>query len=99
MKIQSTKQFERQLKRLARKNYPIKAIKPCIHAIVEQNIEMLNRIKDHSLRGKWLGYREFHPARIKNYGRQFDGWIVIYTMNRHRVLLTLDATGGHDILV
>ncbi|WP_373842773.1 type II toxin-antitoxin system YafQ family toxin [Limosilactobacillus sp.] len=98
MKIQSTNQFERQLKRLAKKHYPIKALKPCIHAIVEQNIGILNRIKDHGLKGKWLGYREFHPARIKNYGKQFDNWIVIYTINSHRILLTLVATGGHDIL-
>ncbi|KRN83183.1 RelE [Ligilactobacillus acidipiscis] len=63
MKIKATKAFERELKKLKKKHFPIEILKPCVAAIVAQDQATLKRIKDHALQGKWHGYREFHPAR------------------------------------
>ncbi|WP_158179101.1 type II toxin-antitoxin system mRNA interferase toxin, RelE/StbE family, partial [Lactiplantibacillus plantarum] len=53
---------------------------------------------DHALKGNWRGYREFHPARYGNYGKNYDNWIVIYQLDHDELILLLVATGSHEIL-
>ncbi|VFI64363.1 mRNA interferase YafQ [Lactiplantibacillus plantarum] len=98
MQIKQTKSFDRELKKLAKKHFPITVLKPCLKAIVEQDVLVLKRIKDHALKGQWRGYREFHPARYENYGKNYDSWIVIYQLNNNELVLLLVATGSHEIL-
>lgn len=101
MKIKQTPSFERQLKKLAKKNYPISLLKLCLEAVVEQDSRTLKRIKDHALKGKWSSYREFHPTRYGNYGKTYDNWIVIYYLDHldhDELILVLVATGTHEIL-
>ncbi|WP_124976399.1 type II toxin-antitoxin system RelE/ParE family toxin [Ligilactobacillus salitolerans] len=98
MKIKATKAFERELKRLNKKQYPIKVLKPCLAAIIAQDRQTLKQIKDHALQGKWHGYREFHPARYGSYGKQYDGWIVVYKLDHEELVLLLVTTGPHEIL-
>lgn len=98
MQIQSTTSFERELRKLARKHYPITVLTPCLAAIIKQDGPILRKIKDHALRGKWKGYREFHPARYGNYSRGFDDWIVVYCLADQRLKLILVTTGNHKIL-
>lgn len=98
MEIKQTRQFERQLNRLVKKHYPVYLIKKCIHAIVENDVDILKRIKDHSLRDNWRGYRKFHPSRLENDGSRYDKWIVVYRMNSRELILTLVATGDHELL-
>ena len=98
MKIKTTKAFERELKKLKKKHFPIEILKPCVAAIVAQDQATLKRIKDHALQGKWHGYREFHPARYGNYGKNYDGWIVVYRIDHTELILLLVTTGPHEIL-
>lgn len=98
MQIKQTKSFERELKKLVKKHFPITVLKPCLEAIVEQDVLVLKQIKDHALKGNWLGYREFHPARYGNYGKNYDNWIVIYQLDHDELILLLVATGSHEIL-
>lgn len=98
MQIKRTKSFERELKRLSKKHFPITVLKSCLQAIVDQDKITLKRIKDHALKGQWQGYREFHPGRYGNYGKAYDGWIVIYQINQDELILLLVATGDHEIL-
>lgn len=80
------------------KTYRITVLKPCLEAIVEQDVLVLKQIKDHALKGNWRGYREFHPARYGNYGKNYDNWIVIYRLDHDELILLLVATGSHEIL-
>lgn len=48
MKIKATKAFERELKKLKKKHFPIEILKPCVAAIVAQDQATLKRIKDHA---------------------------------------------------
>ncbi|MGA3275927.1 type II toxin-antitoxin system mRNA interferase toxin, RelE/StbE family [Lactiplantibacillus pentosus] len=59
---------------------------------------VLKQIKDHAFKGNWRGYREFHPARYGNYGKNYDNWIVIYQLDHDELILLLVATGSHEIL-
>ncbi|QAS69984.1 type II toxin-antitoxin system YafQ family toxin [Oenococcus sicerae] len=98
MQIKQTESFERELKKLAKKHFPIAILKPCLKAIIKQDNSTLKQIKDHPLAGNWRGYREFHPARYGNYGKNYDSWIIIYRLDRDELVLLLVATGSHDIL-
>ncbi|KRM94683.1 type II toxin-antitoxin system YafQ family toxin [Loigolactobacillus rennini] len=98
MKIKQTKKFKRELKKLAKKHFPVKVLIPCLKAIIEQDKPSLIKIKDHALTGSWSDYREFHPARYGNYGKAFDNWIVVYKINQDELILLLVTTGNHDIL-
>ena len=98
MKIKRTKLFEKELKKLKKKHYPIQAIEPCLSAILNKDTNTLKKIKDHSLKGNWQGYREFHPSRYGNYDNNFDSWIVIYKLDNDELVLLLVSTGNHDIL-
>lgn len=98
MKIELSKTFIREYKRLKKKHYPVKEINACLKAIIEHNVSVLTKVKDHALSGKWQGYREFHPARIGAYGKEYDGWIVVYQIKSQELVLVLVATGTHDIL-
>ncbi len=49
MQIKQTKSFERELKKLVKKHFPITVLKPCLEAIVEQDVLVLKQIKDHAL--------------------------------------------------
>ncbi|KRN28193.1 hypothetical protein IV38_GL001646 [Lactobacillus selangorensis] len=82
---------------MAKKHYPITILGPCVNAIVEQDAIILNKIKDHALKGEWQGYREFHPARYEAGRHSYDGWIVVYRIDKNVLVLTLVATGNHDL--
>lgn len=91
MKIKQTTSFERQLKKLAKKHYPISLLKLCLEAVIEQDNRILKQIKDHALKGKWSGQREFHPAKCGNYGKAYDNWIDIYHLEHDELVLVLVA--------
>ncbi|EFG26026.2 RelE/StbE family addiction module toxin [Scardovia inopinata] len=98
MQIKTTRLFNRQVKKLAKKHFPVKVLKPCVRGIVDHDEVVLRRIKDHALQGRWKGYREFHPSRYGNYGHSYDGWVVVYRLDLDELVLLLVATGSHEIL-
>ncbi|MCI1290224.1 MAG: type II toxin-antitoxin system YafQ family toxin [Lactobacillus sp.] len=97
--IYASPTFKKELKRLKRKHYPINLITICLQAIMTRDPANLTKIKDHPLTGNWKGFREFHTARIESHGhRNYDQWIVIYKISDQKLILTLVATGNHEIL-
>ncbi|WP_203652163.1 type II toxin-antitoxin system mRNA interferase toxin, RelE/StbE family [Secundilactobacillus yichangensis] len=99
MKIKGLPTFKREFKKLKKKHYPVELVSLCLHAIDEQDAEILTQIDDHALHGNWAGYREFHPARYKSkFKREYDQWIVIYRIEHEELVLVLVATGDHSLL-
>lgn len=97
MKVARTKIFDRNFRKLARKNYPVDLITDCVEAIINKDENTLTKIHDHSLKGKWKGYKAFHPARLGNKGRkEYDGWVVIYEIRKQELVLVLVDTGDHS---
>lgn len=43
--------YKKELKKLKKKNYPIKLITQCLKAIIAQDNKILKKIKHHSLQG------------------------------------------------
>lgn len=64
VRVKVTKQYERNLKKLKKKHYPLELIDECLDAIVNDNSVVRIQIRDHFLRGNWKGYREFYPGTI-----------------------------------
>lgn len=98
MKVQITKHLARELKKLSKKGYPVSLVSKCVDIIIENRQNQLSKIKDHALKGDWMGYREFHPGRLKNTKQNYDQWIVVYKIDKDSIVLTLVATGDHKIL-
>lgn len=91
--------YKKELKKLKKKNYPIKLITQCLKAIIAQDNKILKKIKHHSLQGNWKRFNEFHPGRLSsNSNLNYDQWIVIYTFSKNKLILTLVSTGNHEIL-
>ncbi|UQS86219.1 type II toxin-antitoxin system YafQ family toxin (plasmid) [Nicoliella spurrieriana] len=53
MKIKQTQQFERSLKKLSKKHYPIELISTVLSAIINLDKVILLKSKDHSLSNNW----------------------------------------------
>lgn len=97
MKVARTKIFDRNFRKLAKKNYPVDLVTDCVTAVINKDKETLIKIHDHALRGKWKGKRAFHPARLGDKGRkQYDGWVVIYEIRKKELILVLVDTDDHS---
>lgn len=98
MKPERTTRFKRDFKKLKKKHYPLDLLYTAIQALLNQNQAMLRQLNDHALHGDWHGYRELHPARQADARtrKQFDGWILIYTISNDNLILVLVATGDHQ---
>lgn len=91
-----TKKFNKQFNKLAKKHYPVDNVFLCVKEINNKNKFIMNKIKDHPLHGSWQGFRAFHPARL-NQKSNDDGWIVIYKIEKGKLIITLVQTGNHDL--
>ena len=100
MQIKQTKSFERELKKLVKKHFPIAVLKPCLEAIVEQDVLVLKQIKDHALKGNWRGYREFHlrDTPKNKTPSETNDVLVVYTIDKDELVLTGILVGSHDRL-
>ncbi|MFD3388888.1 type II toxin-antitoxin system RelE/ParE family toxin [Ligilactobacillus salivarius] len=95
MKVARTRVFDRNFKKLARKNYPVGLVRKCVDAILDRDSETLVKMHDHSLKGKWKGYRAFHPARLEKGRKEYDNWVVVYQIRKKELILVLVDTGDH----
>lgn len=51
--------------------------------------QLPEKYKDHKLKGTYTGYRECHLA---------PDWLLIYKLDKDKLILTLTRTGGHSDL-
>lgn len=80
-------QFERDVKRLKKKHFPLDKLRSAVSAIFKDSRDKLRRLRDHELKGNWLGYRELHIER---------NWLLTYRVDYDELVLVLVRTGSHD---
>ncbi|MFC2339199.1 MAG: type II toxin-antitoxin system YafQ family toxin [Olsenella sp.] len=80
-------QFERDVKRLKKKHFPLDKLRSAVSAIFKDSRDELRRLHDHELKGNWLGYRELHIER---------SWLLTYRVDCDELVLVLVRTGSHD---
>lgn len=91
MKIEQTSIFKRDFKRMKNKHYNMHELKEAVTVIADRDLKLLKtKYKDHHLKGEWKGYRELHIQ---------GDWLLIYKIDKKRLILTLTRTGSHDELL
>ena len=81
-----TRQFERDLKRMKKRQKNIEKLKIILRSLIEE--EELDSIhRDHKLIGNWLGRHECHVE---------SDWLLIYKMEDDRIIF--ERTGSHSDL-
>ncbi len=81
-----TRQFERDLKRIKKRQKNIEKLKIILSSLTEE--EKLDPIhRDHKLIGNWLGRRECHIE---------SDWLLIYKIEDDRIIF--ERTGAHSDL-
>ena len=85
LKLVTTGQFRRDYKRIKKRGYDISMLEKVIDLLLnEQPLD--EKFKDHNLIGNYAGFRECHIA---------SDWLLIYTADKKRLLLTASRTGTH----
>jgi mRNA interferase YafQ len=88
-KIIQTKQFKKDYKKIAASGrYSVKDFLSIVR-LLAQDKPLLEKNRDHSLSGEWIGYKECH---IK------PDWLLIYKKLDNNKSLVLARTGSHSEL-
>ena len=78
-----TRQFEKDLKRIIKRNKNIEKLKIILSSLIEE--EKLDPIhRDHKLIGNWFGRHECHIE---------SDWLLIYKIEDDRIIF--ERTGSH----
>ena len=88
LKLVLTSQFKKDYKRAKKRGLDMRGLqtvldKPCAEEPLEE------RYRDHALVGSYLGFRECHVR---------PDWLLIYAIDRGRLILTASRTGTHSDL-
>ena len=86
--VKATSQFKKGYKLAQKRHLDISLLDAVISSLaMGEKLPAKNR--DHSLSGKWFGYRECHIL---------PDWLLIYRIEENILLLTLVHTGTHSDL-
>ncbi len=84
-----TGQFRRDYKRLKKRGCDMSALEAAIDTLLAER-PLPERCRDHSLSGNYAGFRECHIR---------PDWLLIYTVDRGKLVLTASRTGTHAELL
>ena len=86
--LRKTRQFEKDLKRMAKRGMPLLELETVIDRLLEQT-PLPEKYRDHPLVGDYAGFRECHVR---------PDWLLIYMVQADRLVLTCMRTGTHSDL-
>ena len=86
--LHTTGQFRKDEKLIRKRGFDISLLKAVIQALVEER-PLDPKHKDHPLVGNYTGFRECHIL---------PNWLLIYTVDKGRLILTASRTGTHTDL-
>ncbi len=85
-KVSQTRQFSRDLKRVAKRGKDLNKLKRIV-TLIAKDKPLEPRHRDHALTGNWKGPRDCHIE---------PDWLLLYTLNDES--LRLERTGTHSDL-
>ena len=85
LSIETSHIYKKGYKRAIRRGLPIDKLDEVVMKLANQEMLPIN-FKDHSLSGKYAGYRECHIQ---------PDWLLIYRIDKGRLVLYLLDTGTH----
>lgn len=86
--IQRTSQFKKDYKAAVKRNLDMEQLKKVVNILAEGET-LPEEYDDHTLKGKYSGYRECHIQ---------PDWLLVYKITEDLLILSLYRTGTHSDL-
>lgn len=86
--IITTKAFDKDYKLLKKRGYNLELIKEVVEMLANEE-ELPKKYKNHPLIGNYTGFMECHIR---------PDWLLIYKIEKNKLILTLSRTGTHSDL-
>lgn len=84
----TTTQFRKDLKRIRKRGYDLSTLDDVLQTLLsEEPLPETNR--DHALTGDYKGFRECHIE---------PDWLLVYAVDKGKLILTASRTGTHSDL-
>lgn len=81
----TTTQFRKDLKRLRKRGADLRRLDAVLQLLLAEQA-LPKKHRDHALTGDCIGFRECHVM---------PDWLLIYAVDRGRLILTASRTGSH----
>ena len=81
-----TNRFEKDLKRIKKRNIDIEPLKKVIEMLLMDE-KLPEQYRDHGLSGEYIGVRECHIR---------PDWLLLYELSGDKLVLILNRTGSHS---
>lgn len=88
LELITTGQFRKDYKRVKKRGYDMSLLEEVID-LLQKEQPLDGRYRDHGLVGNYSGFRECHIL---------PDWLLIYTTNKEKLILTASRTGTHSDL-
>ena len=88
LNLETTVQFRRDYKRMIKRGCKRELIETVIATLLEEK-PLAEKHHDHELKGNYAGFRECHIQ---------PDWLLIYKIEKKRLILTAARTGTHSDL-
>jgi mRNA interferase YafQ len=88
LKLVPTSQFKKDYKLAKKRGYDISLLEEVLESL-RKGEKLEERLRDHALVGRYLGFRECHIL---------PDWLLIYAIDGDRLILTAVRTGTHSDL-
>lgn len=85
LKLETTNQFRKDYKRAKKRGYNLSLLEEILQMLLAEKA-LPERYHDHALMGNYIGFRECHVL---------PDWLLIYTVDKGRLVLTASRTGTH----
>jgi mRNA interferase YafQ len=88
LKFETTTKFDRDMKRIIKRGLDLSLMDTVIQMLIEEK-PLDAKHKDHALKGNYIVFRKCHIL---------PDWLLIYTIDHNRLILTASRTGTHSDL-
>lgn len=88
LEITTTKAFDKDYKLLKKRGYNLNLLKEVVELLANEK-ELPEKYKNHQLVGNYIGFMECHIR---------PDWVLIYKIEKNKLILTLSRTGTHSDL-
>lgn len=97
--IKVTKLFQRHLKKLKRKHFPIHCVIDSLDGIATNNFKIKHKVKLHQLKHYPIKEFECHPFRLDpKTSRVLDDYVIRLRINHREIIIIAIDIGTHMIL-
>lgn len=84
----TTTQFRKDLKRIRKRGYDLSKLDDVLQNLLAEET-LHEKYCDHDLNGDYKGFRECHIE---------PDWLLVYAVNKGKLILTASCTGTHSDL-